>query len=108
MKRKSVAVLLSALVFPGAGQYYLGRRTRALLFLVPAVVAAILYMNFALDEASAMTDQLLSGRMALDPAALEAQFAARPTPFSVTLAGIVFVACYVGSILEALIAQPQK
>ena len=61
MKRKSVGVLLSALVFPGVGQYYLGRRTRALLFLVPAVVAAILYVNFALDEATTMTDQLLSG-----------------------------------------------
>jgi len=108
MKRKSVGVLLSALVFPGAGQYYLGRRTRALLFLVPAVVAAILYVNFALDEASTMTDQLLSGKMALDPAALEAQLAARPTPFSVTLAGIVFVVCYVGSIVEALIAQPRS
>ena len=33
MRRKSVGALLSALVFPGVGQYYLGRRTRALLFL---------------------------------------------------------------------------
>jgi hypothetical protein len=107
MKRKSVGVLLSALVFPGVGQYYLGRRTRALLFLVPAVVAAILYVNFALDAATMMTDQVLSGRIALDPAALEAQLAARPTPFSVTLAGIVFVVCYVGSIVEALIARTE-
>ena len=108
MKRKSVGALLSALVLPGVGQYYLGRRMRALLFLVPAVVAAILYVNFALDQATTMTDQLLSGKIALDPAALEAQLAAQPTPFSVTLAGIVFVVCYAGSIVEALIAQPQK
>ena len=108
MKRKSVGVLLSALMFPGVGQYYLGRRARALLFLVPAVVAAILYFNFALDEANMVVDQLLNGKLVADPAALEAQLAARPTPFSVTLAGIVFVVCYVGSIVEALIAKPRK
>ena len=106
MKRKSVGALLSALVFPGVGQYYLGRRTRALLFLVPAVVAAILYFNFALDEANVVADQLLSGKVAADPAAIEAQLARQPTPFSVTLAGIVFVVCYVGSIVEALVAKP--
>jgi hypothetical protein len=45
--------------------------------------------------------------MAVDPAAIEAQLARTPTPVSVTLAGIVFVVCYVGSILEALIVKPE-
>ena len=106
MRRKSVGALLSALVFPGVGQYYLGRRARALLFLVPAVVAGILYFNFALDEANTMADQLLSGKVAADPAAIEAQLARAPTPVSVTLAEIVFVVCYVGSIAEALVVKP--
>lgn len=107
MRRKSVGALLSALVFPGVGQYYLGRRTRALLFLAPAVVAGILYFNFALDEANTVADQLLSGKMAADPAAIEAQLASAPTPVSVTLAEIVFVVCYVGSIAEALVVKPR-
>jgi len=107
MRRKSVGALLSALVFPGVGQYYLGRRTRALLFLAPAVVAAILYFNFALDEANTVADQLLSGKMAADPAAIEAQLASAPTPVGVTLAEIVFVVCYVGSIVEALVVKPR-
>ncbi|WP_157201698.1 hypothetical protein [Massilia sp. Root335] len=107
MRRKSVGALLSALVFPGAGQYYLGRRTRALLFLAPAVVAAIVYFNFALDAANTMADQLLSGKLAADPAAIEAQLASAPTPVSATLAEIVFVLCYVGSIVEALVVKPQ-
>jgi hypothetical protein len=102
-----VGALLSALVFPGVGQYYLGRRMRALLFLAPALVAAILYFNFALDQANTVADQLLSGKMAADPAAIEAQLAHMPTPLSVTLAGIVFVVCYVGSIVEALVAGPR-
>jgi hypothetical protein len=107
MRRKSVGALLSALVFPGVGQYYLGRRTRALLFLVPAVVAGILYFNFALGEANTMADQLLSGKVAADPAAIEAQLASAPTPLSVTLAEIVFVVSYVGSIVEALVVKPR-
>ncbi|MFL6632634.1 MAG: hypothetical protein ACJ8HJ_10015 [Massilia sp.] len=107
MRRKSVGALLSALVFPGVGQYYLGRRTRGLLLLAPAAVAAILYFNFALDQANTVADQLLNGKMALDPAAIEAQLASAPTPVSVTLAGIVFVVCYVGSIVEALVVKPQ-
>ena len=107
MRRKSVGAILSALVFPGVGQYYLGRRMRALLFLVPAVVAAILYFDFALDQANTMADQVLNGKVALDPAAIEAQLSNAPTPASVTLAGIVFAVCYVGSIVEALIARPR-
>jgi hypothetical protein len=54
-----------------------------------------------------MVDQLMSGKMAADPAAIEAQLASAPTPVSVTLAGIVFAVCYVGSIVEALIARPE-
>jgi hypothetical protein len=107
MKRKSVGALLSALVFPGVGQFYLGRRGRGLLFVVPTAVAALLYLNFALGEASGVADQLLSGKLGADPAAIEALLAARPTPPSVTVAGIVLVACWIGSIVEALVARPR-
>jgi len=101
MKSKFVAALLSALVFPGVGQYYMGRRRRALLFAVVAAVGGVLYLNHALDQANALADQVLSGRVALDPAAIEAQIANAPTPLSVTISGVVFVVCWVGSVLEA-------
>ena len=106
MKPKVTAALLSALVFPGAGQFYLRRRTRALLFLVPAVAAGLYYGNNALDQATALADQVLSGAVALDPAALAARAEALPTPLGVSLAGIVFVVCWVGSVLEALLVKP--
>ena len=105
MRRKGVGALLSALVFPGAGQYYLGRRTRGLLFLAPAAIAGVLYLNFALDEANTVVDQVLSGKTT-DPAAIEAQLENVPTPLGVKLAEIVFVVCYVGSIVEALVVKP--
>jgi ABC-type transport system involved in cytochrome c biogenesis permease subunit len=104
MKRKGVAAVLSALVFPGVGQYYMGRRMRALLFLVPAAIAGLVYFNFAMDAANAVVDQVMSGSMPLDPAAIEAKMAALPTPLAVTLSEIVFVACWVGSVAEIWLA----
>lgn len=106
MKRRSVAAVLSALVFPGAGQYYMGRKMRALLFIVPAVVAGLVYFNYAMDQANAVVDQVLSGS-AVDPAALAAKIEAQPTPLRITLCGVVFIACWVGSIVEAWLVDGQ-
>jgi len=108
MRVKVVAALLSALVLPGAGQFYLRRRARAWLFLIPALVAGLFYLNHAFDQANALADLVLCGAMPLDPAAIEARVEAAPTPLSVTISGIVFVVCWVGSVLEALLAKPQR
>jgi hypothetical protein len=104
-RSKGTAALLSALVFPGIGQWYLGRRRLALLFAVPALVAGYVYLNFALDEANALAGQLLGGTMPLDPAALAAKLEAQPTPLSVTLSGWVFALCWVASVVEAWIGK---
>jgi len=101
MKRKGVAAALSGLVFPGVGQYYLGRKGRALLFVAVAAVSGVLYFNYQLDTASTMAAQIMSGSVGLDPAAIEARLAAQPVPLRVTLAGIVFLLCWAGSVLEA-------
>jgi hypothetical protein len=99
-----VAALLSALVFPGVGQWYQRRRGRALLFLGPAAVAGLAYLNYAMSEANAVVDQVLGGSGAIDPAAIAARLEAQATPTWVTVAGVVFVVCWVGSIAEALAA----
>jgi hypothetical protein len=106
-RSKGAAALLSALVFPGVGQWYLRRRRLALLFLVPALVAGYVYLNFALDEANALAGQVLAGSVPLDPAALAAKLEAQPTALAVTLSGWVFVVCWVGSVLEALLGKPR-
>jgi len=105
MKKNVVGALLSALVFPGVGQFYLGRRTRALLFLVPAVVAGLVYANFTLEQANALAGQVMSGAVPLDPIAMAARLEALPTPWSVQAAGIVFVVCWIGSVLEAALTR---
>jgi hypothetical protein len=109
MKRSNgAAALLSALVFPGIGQWYLGRRRLALLFALPALVAGYIYLDFALEEANAVAGQLLSGAMPLDPAAIAARVEAQPTSWIVTLSGWVFVACWVGSVVETLVRRPAR
>jgi hypothetical protein len=96
---------LSALVFPGVGQWYLHRRRLALLFAVPALVAGYVYCSFAWDEANAVAGQLLSGAVPLDPAAIAARVDAQPTSWAVTLSGWVFVVCWVGSVLQPLLEK---
>jgi hypothetical protein len=108
MKRSMKAALLSGLVFPGVGQWYQGRRGLALLFALPALVAGYVYLNHSLDEANALAGQILSGTMPLDPAAIEARMEAQPTPLSVTLCAVVFVVCWVGSVIEALMRKERS
>lgn len=67
MDRSVVALLLSGLVFPGAGQYYLGRRLRACLFIVPTMAAAAYFFKQVMDTAAPMVDQILSGALPADP-----------------------------------------
>jgi hypothetical protein len=104
-RSKGAAALLSALVFPGIGQWYLGRRRLALLFAAPALVAGYVYLDFALDEANALAGQLLAGSIPLDPAAISAKLENQAAPVSMTLAGWVFALCWIGSVLEAWLGK---
>ena len=104
-RSKGVATLLSALVLPGVGQWYLGRRGLALLFALPALVAGYVYLSFALDQANAVVDQVLGGSMPADPAAIAARIEGQASPLSVTLSGWVFALCWVASVLEAWLGK---
>ncbi|WP_426194146.1 hypothetical protein [Massilia sp. DWR3-1-1] len=109
MKKSTVAVLLSLLVFPGAGHVYLKRRLRGLAFLLPALLAAAYVVNQAVDEANKIVAQVLAGSGALDPAALAAQI--EQSSGNTTLANLasaVMIVCWLGSALDAwLLATPK-
>jgi hypothetical protein len=104
MQRAVRAALLSAFVFPGAGHLYLRRPWRAALFLVPALVAAIWFANDVMNRANALADQVLSGRLPLDPAALAARLESQGGASHVsTVCGVVLVVCWAGSIIDAFV-----
>lgn len=102
MKKSTVAVLLSLLVFPGAGHLYLKRRLRGLAFLAPAVLAVLYVINQAMVEANKIVDQVVSGASTLDPVALAAQLeqSSGNTP-AANLASAVMILCWLGSAFDA-------
>ncbi|NHZ79353.1 hypothetical protein F2P44_08700 [Massilia sp. CCM 8695] len=111
MNRSVVALLLSGLVFPGAGQYYLGRRARACLFIVPTLLAAIYFFKQVVDTASRMVDDVLSGSLAADPVLIAEQLHRQgetATPL-MNIAAAVMLACWVASLVDAwLLARAQE
>jgi hypothetical protein len=102
MSRSTTALLLSALVFPGAGHLYLKRRGRALLFIMPTLVAAGYFITDAAQRAGAMADQIMAGTMTADPVAIAARLEqSGPTPFLLDLAMYVMLACWIGAAFDA-------
>jgi hypothetical protein len=102
MSRSTIALLLSALVFPGAGHLYLKRRGRALLFIVPSVVAVGYFLMDAMQRAGALVDQIMSGSLGTDPVAIAAKLEqAGPTSGLVDLAIYAMLACWIGAAVDA-------
>ena len=68
MKRKFIAVILSALVVPGLGQLYLGRRIRAVILIMGVniflLVTVVLLMQTVVPTMKAMMD---SGVISREP-----------------------------------------
>ncbi len=104
MNRAPAAALLSALVFPGVGHFYLRRPRRAWLFLVPALIAAVIWFGDVATQVSTILDQVTSGAIAPDPVAIAAKLEKEggSSPL-VHVAAIVFAVCWVGSIVDALL-----
>jgi len=102
MSRSTIALLLSALVFPGAGHLYLKRKTRALVFGVPTLVAAGYFLVDATRRATELADQVLSGSLGTDPVAIAARLEqAGPTSFLVDLSIWVMLACWIAAAVDA-------
>jgi hypothetical protein len=66
MDRSIKAALLSALVFPGAGQFFLRRRLAGSLFALPALGALLLFISQVFERFYPIIDDIQVGRMAPD------------------------------------------
>lgn len=107
MDRSVKAALLSALVFPGAGQYYLGRRLRAIAFGLPALLAAAYVLRSVWGLAVMISAEIESGRVELDPFALAERIHQQGAGHygSLNLAGLIMLGCWLASIAEALFVK---
>lgn len=103
MNRAVKAALLSGLVFPGAGQLFLGKRLRGWLFVLPALAAAAYFLVQVIEPAMAIALDIGAGSMPLDPLAITAkvrQVAPAETPLMRLAAGVM-IACWGASTLDA-------
>lgn len=102
MNRSVKAALISALVFPGAGHLYLKRGARACLFLLPTLAAVIVFLDQAMEQASAIAGQILSGAVAPDPVAIAARLEQDGGGSTLaTAAAVVMVVCWIGATADA-------
>ena len=95
---------------PGAGHFYLKRAGRGMLFLLPTLAALGYFLSVVMDRASALADEVISGKLALDPVALAArleQQGAAGSPL-MTVCLWVMIACWIGAIVDSyLLARRQ-
>jgi TM2 domain-containing membrane protein YozV len=105
MKKSIKAALMSALVFPGAGHFLLNRAGRGCLFLLPAAAAAAYIAGQVMERANAIVAQIESGALPLDPQLIIERISAAPGAEGpqMTLAVVVALLCWAGSIIDALL-----
>jgi len=103
MKRSTKAALLSALVFPGLGQFLLRRHVRGCLFLLIMALAVFVLGHHVLALADAIVAELNSGALPFDPVAITARIEAGDAgQSSASVASWIALLCWLASVADAL------
>jgi len=78
IKRPLKAALMSALICPGSGQIWLGKKWQGIGFMTLSFVCLAVMMNFAIERAQVIADKILAGEVALEYSAIYAQITQVP------------------------------
>jgi len=101
MSRCSNAVLLSALVLPGAGHLYLKHVPRGMVFIAVSLACLWAIVNSALQQATIVLDQLESGEAALDASHISELVAQTSGSSGSSIATFVLVGCWLAGMVDA-------
>jgi len=104
MSRSTTAVLLSALVLPGAGHLYLKRYPRGLALIAISLACLWVFVDRAMQQVSLVLDQVASEGAAVDVGRLSelvTQTSNGPGSLVVTVASLVLAGCWVIGIVDA-------
>ncbi|MBI1285889.1 MAG: hypothetical protein GC183_16415 [Thiobacillus sp.] len=104
MSRSTNAVLLSALVLPGAGQLYLKHHGRGFALIGVSLACLWILVDRAMQLASTVLDQLTAEGGAVDPAhitELVAQASNAPASTLATIATLGLAGCWLVGIVDA-------
>ena len=107
------AVLLSALVFPGAGHMHLKYHVRAALLFITTSICLWIIVSNILDQAHMIINQMTSSGTAIDIhriSELSTQAAANADNTNINIAFVVLFICWLFSIIDSyyLSKHPQK
>ncbi|MFK7992816.1 MAG: hypothetical protein AB8B87_01680 [Granulosicoccus sp.] len=115
MNKSTKAVLLSALAFPGAGHWYLGKRRQSVVLMLAMSAALFVLMSSAWRQANLIAEKVLSGETQAEIGAILSQMAetrSADSSSSITIAtailGIVWVVGVIGSWLAARHIPPKE
>jgi hypothetical protein len=103
MQRSNKAALLSALLFPGSGQIYLGHRLRGWLIVLVALVSVSYFVNQVLAQVMPLFEEALNGTLAPDPVAIAERLHRQGQDGSTlrSVAAALIIICWVGSTIDA-------
>jgi hypothetical protein len=106
--KRNLALLLSALVFPGSGHFVLQRKARGCLFLVPALVALVIVLRQIMARLDQLMAQINSGALPLDVQLIVEKvdaLSANDGPAMAVAVGVL-VACWIGSLIDTFLIKP--
>ena len=79
MKKSSKAALLSAFVFPGAGHFFLKKYILGIILLFISLCGAYYLTSIMFEKATQLTEQILSGKVQPNAAAITDLISAQST-----------------------------
>ncbi len=104
MSKTRKSVLLSALVFPGAGQYYLKRYRTAGLLIITSLASVYVIVAEAVKQARIILKELESSGYAISPekiTELSTQAANNANTTETSVAWILIIICWLLGIIDA-------
>ena len=97
MSRSATAVVLSALVLPGAGHLYLKHRRRGIALIAVSLACLWVLVDRAMQQASAVLERVETAGGALDPGQLSdwvSQASGSSESAAATVAALVLAGCW--------------
>jgi len=108
LSKRTLALLLSGLVFPGSGHFVLRRKARGCLFLVPALVALLFVLRQIMARLDQVMAQIDSGALPLDVQLIVERvdaLSANDGPAMAVAMGVLAV-CWLASLIDTLLIKP--
>jgi hypothetical protein len=104
MSRSTTAVVLSALVLPGAGHLYLKHYRRGIALIVASLACLWALVDRAMQQASAVLEKMASAEGVVDAGQLSdwvAQASSNSGTPTVTIATLLLAGCWLVGIVDA-------